>query len=265
MGLIELQRDGAVMTLVLNDVERRNVISRALLNELIDAIDVVEALPGVRAVVVTNRGTSFCAGANLSEFSGPSSPTESRTVDLAELFTRIRTSRLPFVGQIKGHCVGGGVGLAAVMDISVAVASATFGFSEVRLGVAPAVISVVVLPKMRPADAREHFLRGDRFDAVHAAEIGLINRAVDADDIDHAVEEIVNDLLRGAPGAIALSKQLTTVVSDLDDESAFAWTAQVSAERFASDEAREGVSAFLEKRPAAWVREWRDGTGSASA
>jgi len=253
MGLVESQFANGVMTIRLNDAERRNPLSRALLQELVEAIDVVDARPDVRVAVLTNNGSVFCAGANLAEFSSDSAPSATRTIQLSELFQRIRQSPKPWVGRINGHCMGGGVGLAAAMDISVASESSKFAFSEVRLGVSPAVISVVVLAKLRLADAQSHFLRGDRFSAGRAAQMGLINESVSADDLDRTVAAIIDDLLAGAPGALAVTKQLFTNVPHLSVDEAFAWTAQVSGERFASDEAREGMSAFFEKRPARWV------------
>jgi methylglutaconyl-CoA hydratase len=253
MGLVEHHVEDGVMTVTLNDVERRNVISRALLGELVELIDVIDADPEIRVAVLTNNGHVFCAGANLAEFSsGATSGTG--TTELSELFLRIRRSPKPWVGAIRGHCVGGGVGLAAVLDISVALDTSMFGFSEVRLGVAPAVISVVVLAKLRFADAQEYFLRGNRFSAERAAHMGLINHCASDDDFDAAVSAVVNDLLAGGPGALALAKQLAMVVPTLSVEEAFTWTARVSAERFASEEAREGMAAFFEKRPAQWVR-----------
>lgn len=254
MALIETEVQDGVMTITLSDEPRRNALSRQLLSEFVDAIDLAEDASGVRVVVVTNRGSVFCAGADLSErSSGASSGAEGRLVELSELFMRIRRSPLPFVGRINGHCVAGGVGLSAVMDISVALDTAMFGFTEVRVGVAPAMISVVCLPKMRLADASAAFLRGNRFSASEAARMGLINLVANDEGIDADVLEIVNDLLAGEPHAIAAAKQLTVTVPLLEINEAFAWTTKLSQRLFASDEAREGMTAFLEKRPASWV------------
>jgi enoyl-CoA hydratase/carnithine racemase len=254
MGVVETEIVESVMTITLNDEERRNALSRQLLSELMDAIGAAESDRRVRAIVVTNRGTTFCAGANLAERSSEHpSGTGTRSVELADLFRRIRLSPKPFVGRLAGHCVAGGVGLAAVMDISIAIDSAKFGFTEVRVGVAPAIISVVCLPKMRLADAQSAFLRGDRFSAAEAARIGLINKAVVASELDNEIDSVVNDLLAGEPHALAVAKQLTLSVPSMSEEEAFAWTAQLSAQLFQSNEAREGMTAFLEKRPASWV------------
>jgi enoyl-CoA hydratase/carnithine racemase len=260
MGLVDVEIANSVMTLTLADEERRNALSRQLLTELVDAIDLAERDPDVRVVVLTNRGGVFCAGANLAERSSQAPPGETtRTIELSELFQRISQSPLPFVGRILGHCVAGGVGLAAVLDVSVALDTALFGFTEVRVGVAPAMISVVCLPKMRLGDARSAFLRGNRFPAGEAVRMGLINQAVAGDEIDNEIASVVNDLLAGEPNAIAAAKSLTRKVPSMPIDEAFAWTTKLSAALFASDEAREGMTAFLEKRKASWVQRLPDG------
>ncbi|MEZ5140731.1 MAG: enoyl-CoA hydratase-related protein [Acidimicrobiales bacterium] len=156
MALVETDLDGGVLTVTLNDTERRNALSRDLVSDLVATLDDADADDAVRVVILTNAGTVFCAGANLSEQSGRSDGGQSagRTVGMAEVFSRFRTSPKPSVGRIAGHCVAGGMGLAAAMDISIGVEDATFGFTEVRIGMAPAMISVLCLPKMREADAR---------------------------------------------------------------------------------------------------------------
>ncbi|MGH9020745.1 MAG: enoyl-CoA hydratase-related protein, partial [Acidimicrobiales bacterium] len=154
---------------------------------------------------------------------------------------------------VNGHCVAGGVGRAAVMDVSVALAGTSFGFTEVRVGVAPAVISVVCLPKMRRGDALEAFVRGRRFDAAEAVRLGLITSCAAADALDAVVGAVVDDLLAGEPTAIAEAKRLVYDVPGLSIDDAFAHTSEVSARLFASDPAREGMAAYLEKRAAPWV------------
>lgn len=250
MSLVERSVNDSVMTITLNDEPRRNALSDELLSELMAAFDAANEDPDVRVVMVTNRGTVFCAGANLRQRSSKSAP----PVALSELFLTIRHSPKIFVGRIAGHCVAGGVGLAAVLDISVALDTATFGFSEVRLGVAPAIISVVCLPKMRLAAAQNAFLRGQRFGAEEAASTGLITMSVPPASLDSTVREIVDDLLAGEPHALAATKELLRTVPTLSQDEAFSWTSRLSEELFASDEAREGMAAFLEKRPAPWVR-----------
>jgi methylglutaconyl-CoA hydratase len=246
------------MTVTLDDQERRNALSYQLLRELMSAIDEAEGDDDVRVIVVTNRGSTFCAGANLTERMGTNDAERGDVVEMSDVFRRIRYSPKPFVGRLAGHCVAGGVGLAAVMDISVALDTATFGFTEVRLGVAPAIISVVCLPKMRLADAQNAFLRGNRFGANEAARMGLINKAVSREELDAEIDLVVNDLLAGEPHALAIAKQLTNSVVSMTEEEAFAWTSAKSAALFHSDEAREGINAYLEKRPASWVERTAD-------
>jgi methylglutaconyl-CoA hydratase len=254
VSIVSAEQRGAVRTITLADEGRRNALSAELVAGLVAACDDADADPSVRVVVLTNRGSTFCAGADLSaRSSGAGAEAPAAVRNPALLFGRFRGSPKPYVGRIAGHCVAGGMGLAAAMDVSVALDTARFGFTEVRIGVAPAVISVVCLPKLRAVDARAAFLRGNRFTAVEAAAMGLVNAAVPADRLDEEVDAVVADLLAGSPSAIAASKQLLARVPQLPVDEAFEWTAQLSAELFGSDDAREGMAAFLEKRPAAWV------------
>ncbi|MDQ3384632.1 MAG: enoyl-CoA hydratase-related protein, partial [Actinomycetota bacterium] len=252
MALVETDLAGGVLTVALADEANRNALGARLVEELLTTLDAADADPGVRVVVLTNRGSVFCAGANLAERTTGAPPAAVR--DPSELFGRFARSPKPYVGRIAGHCVAGGMGLAAAMDVSVAADDVRFGFTEVRVGVAPAVISVVCLPKLRPADARAAFLRGNRFSAAEAAAMGLVNVAVPREHLDEEVDAVVADLLSGSPAAIAASKRLLAEVPSAAVDDAFRWTAALSAELFQSDEAREGMTAFLEKRPAAWVQ-----------
>jgi methylglutaconyl-CoA hydratase len=252
MTAVEVDLSGGVMTITLADVENRNALGSALLAELVPALDRADTDPDVRVVVLTNLGPVFCAGVDLAErmsSRGSSGP------DPAALFARFRLSPKPYVGRIAGHCVAGGMGLAAAMDIAIAVDDARFGFTEVRVGVAPAMISVLCLPKLRAADASAAFLRGNRFPAGEAARIGLINAAVPVDRLDEEIDAIVADLLVGGPNAIAATKQLLARVPGMSVEDAFGWTAELSAELFRSGEAAEGMTAFLEKRRPRWAGE----------
>ena len=141
------------------------------------------------------------------------------------------------------------------MDISIAIEEAKFGFTEVRIGVAPAMISVLCLPKMRSAEASEAFLRGNRFSASEAARMGLINAAVPANEIDSAVQEVVSDIKAGGPEAIAAAKQLILRVPQMQLDEAFNWTSELSSNLFRSEEAKEGMKAYLDKRPPSWMNE----------
>lgn len=155
MALVETDFRAGVMTVTLADEERRNALGSQLTSELVAALDIADADPEVRVVILTNKGNVFCAGVNLAERAA--NDRHSGNIDPTTLFGRFRHSPKPYVGRIAGHCVAGGMGLAAALDISVAVDHAKFGFTEVRVGVAPAMISVVCLPKMRLADAQAAF------------------------------------------------------------------------------------------------------------
>lgn len=253
--LVRYETTNGVCTVTLDDPERKNALSARLTSELMDALDAAEADETVRVIVLTNTGNTFCAGANLSERSGRTESRPLRQVDPAEMFARFGKSSKPYVGKIDGHCVAGGMGLAAAMDYSVVLDTAKMGFTEVRIGVAPAMISVLCLPKMRASDARSAFLRGNRFLAPEAERMGIINRAVPADQLDAVVDEVVADLVKGSPAALAMAKRLLAEVPDLSTDDAFAWTAPLSAELFRGDDAKEGMAAFLEKRPASWIPE----------
>ncbi len=193
---VMVEIDDGVATLTLNVPEKKNSLSPVLVNALADHIDACNADSSVRVIVLTNTGNTFCAGADLSAQT-PGSQEGGRS--FVDLFRIIQASPTPVIGRIDGHATGGGVGLAAVCDISVMRDDAKIGFTEVRLGVAPAVISVVCLPKMRRADASELFLSGERFTPARAVEVGLINRAVAPDQIDSVIDGFVDKIVRGGP------------------------------------------------------------------
>jgi methylglutaconyl-CoA hydratase len=255
-SLVGSERSGGVATITLADEAHRNALGPQLMSEFVEACEAAEADKSVRVVVVTNAGHVFCAGARLDEATsngGTAVDQRRRAPDPAAVFGRFRRATKPYVGRIAGHCVAGGVGLAAAMDIAIAADDVMFGFTEVRIGVAPSVISVVCLPKMRLADAQAAMLRGTRFSAPQAAQMGLIHAAVPRDGLDAEVDAVVADLLAGGPGALAATKRLLVRVPDMGEDDAFAWTSSLSAELFRGEEAAEGMRAFLEKRPAAWV------------
>ncbi|MDP6978878.1 MAG: enoyl-CoA hydratase-related protein [Myxococcota bacterium] len=250
---------GGVMTVTLCDTENRNALGGRLVGGIQEALASANADPDVRVVVLTNEGNTFCAGANLKEQSAANKANkEGKGGGKAmgrfdTLLAEIQASPTPVIGKIKGHVVGGGNGLAASLDISIAVEEAKFGFTEVRLGVAPAIISVVCLPKLRPGDAMELFLRGNRITSTRAAELGLINRAVPADQIDTEVDEVIADLSKGGPNALGFCKRLVYEVPAMEQKEAFEWASRLSGELFKGEEAAEGMKAFIQKRKAAWI------------
>ncbi len=247
--LVRLTAEGGIATVTLDSPHNRNALSGRLVAELRETLTRVLADDAARVIVLTGTGPVFCAGADLKEQSAGGAPP-----DVPGLLTLIWDSPKPVVARLNGPARAGGLGLVTACDIAVAPDTATFAFSEVRLGVAPAMIAVTCLRRMDPRAAAEYFLTGEVFDARRAQEIGLLNRAVPAEELDATVDHYTGMLRRGAPEALAVAKSLPRVVPGLTVEEGFARMAELSAERFASAEAREGIAAFLEKRDPSWLR-----------
>ena len=242
---------GGVATLTMDQPHNRNALTPALLGGLADGLAAALANDAVGAIELTHTGPAFCAGADLS---GTPKPKQRRKeLGLADVLEDIQDATKPVVARIAGHCVGGGIGLAAACDISIADTAARFAFTEVRVGVAPAIISVVCLPKIRRADALELFLSGERISSARAAEVGLITRAVPADELDAEVAAMVGRLLAGGPSALAAAKRLVYTIPGMERNAAFTRTTELSQSLFASAEAAEGMAAFREKRPPSWA------------
>ena len=240
MSGLRIERDGDVLRVTLARPERRNAFDADLIAELTHAFaDVGEA----RAVVLAGDGPSFCAGADIEwQRSSIDLSFDENVEDALRLYRMCETIDLcpaPVVARIHGHALGGGSGLAACSDVAVAAPDAVFGFSEVKLGIIPAVISPFVLPKIGP-HARRYFLTGERFDAQTALRIGLVHEV--AGDPGGAVERIVSELLSSGPKAVREAKSLVRERPDGTE------TAQIAARLRASDEGQERLRAFLERR-----------------
>jgi methylglutaconyl-CoA hydratase len=243
-----------VATLTMDEPATRNALTPGILAGLAAGLARAEADPAVRVVVVTHTGPTWCAGADLraAPAGDPAAPAVG-VGGLPAVMEAISRSPLPVVARLAGHAMGGGVGLAAVCDLSVAAETVLIGFTEVRIGVAPAVISVVCLPKLRRGDALELFLTGERISAARAAEVGLITRAVPAAELDAVVDHYVGLLLAGGPRALAAAKALVYDVPSMPADTAYRDLGVLSAGLFASEEGVEGRAAFRDKRPAAWI------------
>ena len=248
--LVRVERRGPAAVLTLDSPHNRNALSRALLEQLHAALLEAQQDPGVRVVVLTGAGPVFCSGADLKEQRAGGGVA---LVGLPDILTTIMHGPLPVVARVNGAARAGGVGLLAACDVAVGLTSATFGFSEVRLGVVPAIIAVPCLRRMSAQAARELFLTGEPFDGARAAEGRLLDHAVAAEELDATVDALVGQLGRGAPGAMAATKAVLDELTGGDLPDDLARMARLSAERFASDEAKEGIAALLEKRPASWV------------
>jgi enoyl-CoA hydratase/carnithine racemase len=246
-ALVQTEDAGYVRTLTLNSPHNRNALSSQLLEELAEGLRTAETDEAVRLVVITGHGTVFCSGADLSERPGA---VASR---MPEILANIRSARVPVVAKVNGHARAGGLGLIAAADLSVAAASSTFAFTEVRVGVAPAMILVPAQHVMDRRFMANKMLTGDAFSATEAAAAGLLTAVVDEpDDLSKWVDAVVTSVLKSAPGAVAATKAL---LGDLPERS-WAEGLQIaqtkSAELFGGAEASEGMEAFLNKRTPSW-------------
>ncbi|GGY64785.1 enoyl-CoA hydratase [Streptomyces geysiriensis] len=243
MSLVARSRDRGVETLALDSPHNRNALSAALVTELAAALTDAGDDAGVRAVLLTHTGTAFSAGADLRDPPDPDA--------LVALLKQIVGLPKPVVARVAGHVRAGGLGLLGACDIAAASTASTFAFTEVRIGVAPAVISLTLLPRSDPRALARHYLTGERFDAAEAVRTGLVTAA--GDDVDAVLAPVLDGVRRASPQALAETKRLLTArVLENFDRDAARLTA-LSARLFASPQAREGMTAFLERRDPPWV------------
>lgn len=250
------RRAGGVEYVTLNRPAVRNAFNDRLIAELTEWAQHAAADPSLRVVVLQGEGAVFSAGADLAWMArGAGLDREGIEAEARGLHAMLLTlDRLPqaVVGRIHGAAIAGGGGLVAVCDVAIAAEGTQFGFSEVRLGIVPAIISPFVLGKVGRSAARELFVTGVRFDALRARELGLVHRVVPMAGLDAAVEECVAELLNAAPGAVAVAKQLLRELPGRSAETAIEITSRVIAERRLSPEGRAGVQAFLSKTVPPW-------------
>ncbi|MFD3932389.1 enoyl-CoA hydratase family protein [Streptomyces sp. NPDC058614] len=243
MTLVHTAHDRAVTTLTLDSPGNRNALSAALVGDLTDALTRCGKDGDVRAVVLTHTGNTFSAGADLREPPHPDA--------FVGLLRQIVELPKPVVARVTGHVRAGGLGLLGACDIAAASLEATFAFTEVRIGVAPAVISLPLLPRTDPRALARYYLTGERFDATEAVRAGLLTAA--GDDVDVTLEPVLDGLRRSSPQGLAETKSLLTAkVLEAFDRDAAELTA-LSARLFSSAQAREGMTAFLERRDPVWV------------
>lgn len=260
--------ENEVATITLNDPEKRNVLSIDSLKALDAALTQAAQDPGARVVVITGSGNTFCAGADLKGASAANEDSQESEGGLWDgpnaivtVLKGILDHPKPTIARVQGHVAGGGNGLVAACDLAVATESAKFAYSEVRVGVAPAVISVVCLRKMNVADGYELFLTGERISAARALEAGLINKVTtdrgeagrDLEALDSQIAAYTSMLRQGGPEALKNTKRLLNEVPALSRDDAFAMTAKLSAELFGSEEAAAGMGAFLKREKPPWV------------
>jgi methylglutaconyl-CoA hydratase len=250
------RRDGPVEYLTLNRPDVRNAFNEHVIHELTRWAEATAADRTVRCVVMSGAGKGFCAGADVTWMSKMVSYTQEENVRdaqaMARMFSLLDNLPMPLIGRVHGAALGGGCGLAAVCDIVGAEEAAVFGFTEVKLGILPAVISPYALAKIGRSAARELFLTGMRFSAQRAKEIGLVHAVVPMDQLDAKVQEYVSEVLNAGPEAVAAAKALIPKVWSRLPTDASSLTAEAIASARGSAEGQEGMKAFLEKRKATW-------------
>lgn len=253
--MLKIERDGPVLRLTLNRPEVRNAFNEELIGALGEAFSGARGQGSVvRAVVLSGEGKAFCAGGDLEWMRRAASFTEEQNYEdalaLAQLFHTIATCPAVVVARVQGAAIGGGCGLVAAADVAVCEPECKFAFSEVRLGLLPATISPIVIPKIGAGHARALFSTGEAFGAERALRIGLVHEVVPFSDLDAAVEAKVSTVLAAGPNAAAQAKRIALAPPMSLEEAA-----RVLAKARSSEEGREGVAAFLEKRKAKWVGE----------
>jgi methylglutaconyl-CoA hydratase len=246
-------RKGAAW-ITMNRPESRNALSSALIGEMYEHLAAANADNQARCIVITGNGPAFCSGADLKGSPGKTL-TGGREVSYPELLTAIQDSPKPVIAAINGAAFAGGLGFVGAVDIAIAADHVQFSFSEVRIGVIPAVISVVCLPKLGRHHGMKLFLTGERFTAQRAVEMNFVHRTVPGDRLEAAVQEEIDMIRLGGPVAVVECKKLVRRALQLSREEGFKETAPWSARLFASAEGLEGMAAFREKRKASWIRE----------
>lgn len=247
---------GPFVTVTLNRTNVRNAFNEELIADLTAWAVEAGQTPGIRAAILAGAGKTFCAGADVNWMAKTVTYTRDQNLDdarrMRRMFERLDELPFPLIGRIHGAALGGGAGLAAVCDIAVAADTATFGFTEVKLGILPAVISPFALRKIGVSAARELFLTGARFSAARAREIGLVHAVVPEAELDEAVDAFVREIGTAAPGAVREAKRLIREVAGrVADEGEI--TSGAIAERRVSAEGQDGLRSFLEKKTPGWI------------
>ncbi|GAA1645393.1 enoyl-CoA hydratase-related protein [Catellatospora bangladeshensis] len=251
--LVRVTHARGVTTITLDSPHNRNALSHRLMSELLAALAEADADDRVRAIVLDHTGPVFCSGADLAETAAAAKSGQMPAALLGTVLGAVARSSRPVVAVVRGPARAGGLGLIAAADLAVCAAEATFAFTEVRLGVVPALISATVLPRLAPRAAAELYLTGDVFGGARAAEVGLVTATAPAGELDAIVERWCHSLVRGAPASLAMTKELLRRRPEPELDAELAYLSEVSLRFFGSAEGREGVAAFREKRDAAWV------------
>ncbi|MVA18975.1 enoyl-CoA hydratase/isomerase family protein [Agrobacterium vitis] len=261
---LDLELNGAVATVWMNRPDRHNAFDETLIRDMTLAVETLSENDSVHVLVLAGRGASFSAGADLEWMKRQGAATvadnAADAAAMGRMFMALRNCPKPLIARIQGAAIGGGMGLVAACDIAIAAPDAVFATSEVRLALIPAVISPLVAAAIGERQCRRYFLTGERMGVAQAHALGLVHEIAEKDGLDDAVARIVADLLKGAPGAVREAKALITRISGRRfDDALVSETAELIAARRGSDEAREGLSAFLEKRKPGWIADRSQG------
>jgi methylglutaconyl-CoA hydratase len=239
--------------------EIHNAFNSRMIEELYELFERIKRDKGLRVVVLTGEGKSFCAGADLNWMKAVKNygyeKNFSESLQLAEVLNLIYSCSKPVIGRINGAAIGGGTGFVAVCDIAIASSSAVFSFSEVKIGIVPACISPYVVRRVGEGRTREFFLTGERLTAERAFQAGLVNRVVEPEQLDDAVDEMIQQILTSGPDALTCCKDLLATIAEQNLQEAKVHTAKVIANLRKSEEGQEGMDAFLNKRKPKWVQE----------
>ncbi len=255
---VEYSLANKIATVTLRRPDIHNAFNAQMIQELLQAFLALSTEEQLHGIILTGEGASFCAGADIKHMQETVGYTAEQNLadalQLADMLHTINVCPCPVIARINGAALGGGVGLVAVSDIAIAVEPARFGFSEVKLGIVPAVISPYVLNKIGESNARALFTTGERFQATRAQTIGLVHSVVPPEQLDDAINKTVRELLSSGPHALRASKMLALTVGKMSYEEARNYTAQMIAGLRVSDEGQEGLRAFLEKRKPQWMQ-----------
>jgi methylglutaconyl-CoA hydratase len=254
---VERSFQDKVATITMRRAEVHNAFNAQLIQDLQAAFSDLTTDERLHAIVLTGDGPSFSAGADLNMMKASATFSQEQNLNdslrLADLFDTINTCPCPVVARVNGTAMGGGAGLISVCDIVIAAENARLAFSEVKLGIAPAVISPYVVRKIGETHARVLFVTGERFSAVRGREIGLVHTVVPLAELDAAIEKTLSELLSSGPQALRACKALALNVGHMDSDTARQYTARTIAALRVSAEGQEGLRSFLEKRKPNWV------------
>ncbi len=252
---ITVSKESDIATIFLNRPDVHNAMNEKLMKELTDCFKKLDKDKDTRAIIITGNGKSFCAGADLNWMKSMVAYSKEENIKdsnlLLDLYESIYSCSKPVIAKVNGHAFGGGIGLFAACDIAIAVPDCKFAFSEVKLGIIPAVISTYISRRMKISDMRRLFVTGERFNSDYAKEVGLID-FVESEDIDKIIEKYTKIIRSSGPKAIIEVKKLVDACEKMDVEKYKRFSVEKISELRVSDEGQEGINAFLEKRKSKW-------------